>query len=181
MNKKIILPLFIFASFFLVIIFLLRTDPALADFRDTLNQQTQAAAGSEGAGFATAEDPRIIAVNVIRILLSFIGTLFLAYTVYAGYMWMTSAGDEGKIDKAKSTLRTAVIGVLVILGSYTITTLVSRSLLNVTTAEESFFRSFIHIRQDTRLNNVNRDPLDVPNTTPFTPEGGSVNVIDFGF
>jgi hypothetical protein len=38
--------------------------------------------------------------KIIRVLLSLVGTIFLALMIYAGFLWMTAAGDEGKIEKS---------------------------------------------------------------------------------
>jgi hypothetical protein len=40
--------------------------------------------------------------------------------IYGGYNWMTAAGDEQKIDKAKDTIRAAMIGLIIIIAAYAI-------------------------------------------------------------
>ena len=61
---------------------------------------------------------RTIINRVIRAALGFVGALFLAMFVYGGALWMTAAGDEKKVQSAKTTLRNAVIGILLIGLSY---------------------------------------------------------------
>jgi len=61
---------------------------------------------------------RTIINRVIRAALGFVGALFLAMFVYGGAVWMTAAGDEKKVQSAKTTLRNAVIGILVVALSY---------------------------------------------------------------
>ena len=41
--------------------------------------------------------------------------------MFAGYLWMTAGGDSGKVDKAKSYMLNAVIGIIIILAAYIIT------------------------------------------------------------
>lgn len=60
----------------------------------------------------------------IRAALTLVGLIFLVLMVYAGYLWMTARGDEGQIDKAKDIISAALIGIVVVLGAYAITTLV---------------------------------------------------------
>lgn len=91
--------------------------------------QLNAFAGRGGAQLSSAQDPRIIVARIILFALTLVGTLFFAYIVYAGYLWMTAAGDEEKLEKSKSTIRTAVIGALITLSAYAITQFVSTSLL----------------------------------------------------
>lgn len=58
--------------------------------------------------------------KIIRILLGLLGIIFLALTVYAGALWMTSQGEEEKVTKATGILKTSVIGLIIILASYSL-------------------------------------------------------------
>ncbi len=71
---------------------------------------------------------------VIRAALSLVGTIFLGLTVYAGFLWMTAAGDESKVEKAQNILRSAVIGLVIALGAYGITTFVVNKVVDKTIA-----------------------------------------------
>ena len=88
----------------------------------------------EKAGFAkeTEADITVIAGRVIKAALTVMGTLFLAQTVYGGYLWMTARGEEEQITKAKHTLRTSTIGLGIMLGAYAITTFVVSRLTEAT-------------------------------------------------
>ncbi|MBI5728398.1 MAG: hypothetical protein HY984_01440 [Candidatus Magasanikbacteria bacterium] len=97
-----------------------------ADYRTDVQKQADAFSGAVGKGFESTKDPREVAAILIRYVLGFVGTLFLAYGVYAGYIIMMSRGEEDKINKAKSTLRTCIIGSFVVLSAYGITLMVSR-------------------------------------------------------
>lgn len=59
--------------------------------------------------------------KIIKIVLGSLGVVFLGLTVYAGFLWMTAGGDEGKIEKAMGILKTAVVGLVIILAAYSIT------------------------------------------------------------
>lgn len=61
------------------------------------------------------------AANVVSAVLAVVGTIFLVLTVAAGIMWMTAAGNEEKITKAKNIIVAAVIGLVITLSAYTIT------------------------------------------------------------
>lgn len=97
-------------------------------FSDDMNAQLGAAVGSSGFG-TTPQDPRLIVANTIRILLGLLGTIFLCLTLYAGYLWMTAGGNEEDVTRAKSLLTRAVIGLMIILMSYSITIFVVRTAL----------------------------------------------------
>ena len=69
--------------------------------------------------------------SIIRTLLTFIGALLLIFIITGGIIWMTSAGDEEKIKKAKGIITSAVIGLLIIILAYTITFFVMKQVTNV--------------------------------------------------
>jgi hypothetical protein len=52
--------------------------------------------------------------NVINIVLGFLAVIAVVLCLYAGFLWMTAAGDEEKITKAKDILKAAVIGLIII-------------------------------------------------------------------
>lgn len=57
---------------------------------------------------------------VVSAFLSILGVIFIILVLIAGYNWMTAAGDETKVTKAKVTIRYAVIGLVIIVSSYAI-------------------------------------------------------------
>lgn len=65
--------------------------------------------------------------KVIKVVLSFTGTIFFALTVYAGFLWMTASGNEEQVAKAKSILQMATIGLVISLSAYGITAFVLNS------------------------------------------------------
>ncbi len=62
-----------------------------------------------------------IGTFIIRPVLGFTGVIFLVLMVYAGFLWMTSAGDSKRVEKAKQILTTAVIGAVIMASAYVIT------------------------------------------------------------
>jgi len=73
-------------------------------------------------GSLTATDPRTLAGRIINIILGFLGLIAVTLAIYAGYLWMSSNGDEEKIENAKKILRNSVIGLVIILSSWAIAT-----------------------------------------------------------
>jgi hypothetical protein len=64
----------------------------------------------------------------IGIFLSVLGIIFLILILYAGFLWMTAAGNPDKVDKAKKLITQAVIGLIIILLAFTITNFVINAL-----------------------------------------------------
>jgi hypothetical protein len=74
-------------------------------------------------------DPRIVAARIVRVALGFLGVIALAIVLYGGFVWMTSAGNPEKIDKAKKILTNGVIGLIIIIFAFGITQYVLNALL----------------------------------------------------
>lgn len=71
--------------------------------------------------------------SFIAIFLSFLGVIFMILMIYGGYNWMTAAGDEKKIDRAKDTIRAAIIGLVIIVAAYAISVFIVSRIWGVTT------------------------------------------------
>src|SRR5680860_1150612 len=78
-------------------------------------------------------DPRTIVGRIINIALSFLGLIVLSLMIYAGFLWMTSGGDEEKVRKAKDILQSAVIGLVITLSAWAIATFIISRLWGATT------------------------------------------------
>lgn len=77
-------------------------------------------------------DPRVATANVINIALGLLGIIAVVLIVYAGFRWMTSAGNEEAVSSAKKTLMAAVIGLVIILSAYTIANYVILNIYDAT-------------------------------------------------
>lgn len=99
---------------------LAQVSAATSSIREEAFGQLGAAGGTSGAGLSST-DPRILAARIIKVALSILGTVFLVLVLYAGFLWMTAGGEDGKIETAKKLLSDAVIGLAIILSAYAIT------------------------------------------------------------
>jgi hypothetical protein len=79
-----------------------------------------------------ATDPRIIIARIIQIFLGFLGIIAIGLIMYGGFLWMTAAGNEEQIDRAKKTLVSALIGLAIILSAFAIATFLLNSILQAT-------------------------------------------------
>lgn len=57
-------------------------------------------------------------LNVLNFTLSFLGIIATSAIIYAGYLYVTSLGDDGKIEESKKIITYAAIGIIVILISF---------------------------------------------------------------
>ena len=75
------------------------------------------------------QDPRVTAAKIIRVILGFLGIIAIGLVLYGGFLWMTSEGNEQKIEDAKRVLKNAVIGLAIILASFGIVMFILNALL----------------------------------------------------
>lgn len=75
-------------------------------------------------GTLTATDPRILIGRIIQIALSFLGVIAILIIMYAGFLWMSSGGEEEKISQARTILKNGVIGLVIILSAWGIATFI---------------------------------------------------------
>jgi len=66
--------------------------------------------------------------KVVGAGLAFIGTLFLILIIYGGFTWMFARGNEQEVKKAKDLITQAVIGLVIVLAAYAITSYIGSSL-----------------------------------------------------
>lgn len=67
--------------------------------------------------------------QIIGIILSFVGVVFLILMIYAGILWMTARGNEQQVSKAKDLLINATIGMIIVFSAYALTTFLGAQLL----------------------------------------------------
>lgn len=77
---------------------------------------------SSEAGYEIASSTSLTGYisQVISIILSVLGIAFLCLTIYGGIIWMTAAGNEEKVTKAKEIIIESVIGVIIVIAAYAI-------------------------------------------------------------
>lgn len=99
----------------------------LQDATNKLTVVTNGAGTTEGSLSTVVGD-------IISTALTLVGIIFLILMVYAGFLWMTARGAEDQIEKAKSIISAAVIGLVLIMSAYAISVLVTGSFSTPTAA-----------------------------------------------
>ncbi len=78
---------------------------------------------AQEAGYNPSTDKLSFASMVgtlVKAVLSLVGVIFIIITIYGGLIWMTAAGNDEKVSKAKNIIRDGIIGIFVTLGAWTI-------------------------------------------------------------
>ena len=90
---------------------------------DTTALQGLGVAG-KAAGFNDQLAITTLVGNGINLALSLSGILLVCFIVYAGFLYLTAAGNPDTVKKAKSLLINAVIGIVIVVSAYALATFV---------------------------------------------------------
>lgn len=66
------------------------------------------------------DGPEVLYARLISALLAFVGIASLVTFVYAGFLFLTSAGNQERVKKAKDTMFYSILGVVLAIASYAI-------------------------------------------------------------
>lgn len=71
--------------------------------------------------------------SVINTVLGLLGIVAVVLILWAGFLWMTAAGNDDKIKKAKGIMTAGIIGLAIIFSAYAIARFVLDKLITATT------------------------------------------------
>lgn len=113
---KYFLPLIVLAS--LIGVVLLSPPVSYAQssqdpqgFQQGLDQVKNVASSN---GLSQAKTSKQILQNLVAWLTSLLGTIALISLLYGGYLYISSQGDEGNVEKAKAILLYSIIGLIIV-------------------------------------------------------------------
>lgn len=99
---------------------------AFQDAQDLVGQ-----VGQDAGIDSQTELPELIG-QIINIILGFLGIVLLLLILYAGFLWMTAGGDEGKVKTARQIIANSIIGLIIIVAAFAISNFVLGALVDVT-------------------------------------------------
>jgi hypothetical protein len=76
---------------------------------------------AEEGSFNNTVSINSMAGDIIQLALSILGVLFVVFMIHAGYLWLTAAGNEQRVDKAKKIIFESIIGLVIVIAAYAIT------------------------------------------------------------
>lgn len=127
-SKKFII-ISLFAIIFSGVLFQIVSSVTVGDALNVLDEKVVPATNIKGSDIPQG-DLAETAGFYIKIALSLVGVVFFVLIFYAAFTWMVSQGEEEKIKKARNTIVASVIGLLLVVSSYAITTIVVSNFVN---------------------------------------------------
>ena len=95
---------------------------------DQLQQNLGTVGEKTGLGDSQDADLKARIVDIVNIALGFIGLIAVIFIIYAGFKWMTAAGNEEQVSSAKKMIVQAVIGLAIIFLAWAIANFVITNL-----------------------------------------------------
>lgn len=136
MNKKILMSIVTIVYMFGLMV-VAQPAPVLADTLPIKCDNTDDPLGLNCVEYTglSKTDPRIVVGRLIKVALGLLGVIFTGLTVFAGFLWMTSAGNEEQVTKARGIITASIIGLIIILAAYTITNFVLKNICEASRGE----------------------------------------------
>lgn len=72
-------------------------------------------------------------LNILQLVLGLLTFVAVVMVILGGFTWLTAAGNEEKVDRAKKIISAAVIGLIIVLLAWAVVIFVTRTTANVTT------------------------------------------------
>lgn len=69
----------------------------------------------------------------IQLILTVAAVAVLFYLLWGAFDWIIAAGDKAKVEKAQQKITQAIIGILVLVGSLTLWTILTTQILHIVT------------------------------------------------
>jgi hypothetical protein len=83
---------------------------------------------SAGQTGLTQKDPGVIFAGIIKAILGLLGAIFITLIIYGGITWMIAGGNDQRVGSAKKVLTSAVLGLVLVIGSYSITIFIATAI-----------------------------------------------------
>lgn len=77
--------------------------------------------------------PQEILLRIIQLLLGLLPLIATLMLILGGFQWLTSGGNEERVEHAKRTISGAVIGIMITLGAWALVKFVLTTTINIST------------------------------------------------
>lgn len=111
-----------------------------AELKDILTGgELKRTTSDQGTGIKPIKlDPSVLVIRIINYALGFLGLLAVALVIYAGFLWMTAAGEEDRVEDAQKTLKYALVGLAIILSAYGLTQWAFSTIVDTVIKQETY-------------------------------------------
>lgn len=98
-----------------------------------LNSETNLGKVKTESGLTSgAQDLPNLIGRFVGVIIGVLGIILVIRIIQAGIMYMTAGGDPGKVDKAKKMITEGIVGIVIIIAAYSISSFVIDALKGAT-------------------------------------------------
>ncbi len=98
---------------------------AQGSLQDNIQKNTRRTAKTIGFDENTNEyDLMMRIADIVQIITSLLGILFLILIIVSGIQWMTAGGNEDTVKKSKARIKNAIYGLVIVVFSYLLVTFI---------------------------------------------------------
>jgi hypothetical protein len=131
LKNKILIFLAIILAFFVYLSPIVQAsalDDSFNSMKTTAGESYGGKGGTVDSSGVFQDMPTAIG-QILGYLLSFLGIIFFVLIIYAGFEWMTAAGNEEQTKKARSLINAAIVGLIIVLAAFAFTSFFGNMLL----------------------------------------------------
>ncbi len=114
----------ILSGIFFVILVLIAAPHANAGLKDAFSKTLPQVASNGGYDTSPEANLESSIASVITAFLSILGIIFVILIIYSGINWMTAGGQEQRVSESKQMLKQAIIGLIIVLGAYALSSFI---------------------------------------------------------
>ena len=140
-KKKVLSAIILLTFLILPTILITQTNTAIASSLWDAQEGIEYV-GQQAYGESTPQDIRITVMKIVNVVLQFLSVIFLVLILISGYQWMTAGGNEEQVTKAKKNLSNAVIGLVIILASWSIAYFILRRMVAIVNNEMNYLNPY---------------------------------------
>lgn len=93
-------------------------DQNAMSFTQYSGQLTQLSSEGLDQGLVSSTDLKSYVLKIVNFALGFLGLIAVLIVIYGGVLYVTAAGEDEKVGKAKKAIGYAAIGLLIVMGSF---------------------------------------------------------------
>ncbi len=101
---------------------------ALEGLKQATNEGFNANIQEDGTGTGIVTDFPTAIGKILGSILAFVGVFFFILMIYGGFVWMFARGNDQDVTKAKGIIESAIIGLIIVLSAYAITSFIGGAL-----------------------------------------------------
>lgn len=118
--RKVLIHSVSLSIFLIIFVFTTQTNAQIRNWTDDLDPNTPGVQSCMVDGVATLKCLEVVMGNILYMSNGFIILVVFVMFIYGGFIYLTSLGDQAKIEKAQGVFKFAMLGVVLYISAFLI-------------------------------------------------------------